>query len=322
MCRFLLRQILVLCITFQNIHSHDVDMRLRHAEVFHAVYTNGSVTAAAKVLNVTQPSVSKVLAHAEQVLGYALFERVRGALIPTPEAHRLFKSVSTVYQNMEQLRRLAHNLHSSDESRIRVAATPAFGLHLLPSTIASFLLTHGNTAFEIETLHYEEMALALEEQRIDIGVAFDPPAKPGLGIDTIATTEFVVLAPQDLKISGKQVLSIRDLANLPFIKLSGRSPLGQMLTRQLEERSTELKTLVSCDTYHIAKSLVAEGAGITIIDKITALSSGHGDVKICRLEPTIRFPISVIHLDSRPLSAVAREFVKHLRIRTSEFLCR
>ncbi|MXW73773.1 MAG: LysR family transcriptional regulator, partial [Chromatiales bacterium] len=48
-------------------------MRLRHAEVFHAVYSSGSITAAARVLNVTQPSVSKVLAHAEQVLGYALF---------------------------------------------------------------------------------------------------------------------------------------------------------------------------------------------------------------------------------------------------------
>lgn len=295
-------------------------MRLRHVEVFHAVYTSGSVTAAAKVLNVTQPSISKVLAHAEQVLGYALFERVRGTLIPTPEAHRLFKSVSTVYQNMEQLRRLAGNLQSSDESRIRVAATPAFGLHLLPSAIASFLLAHGKTDFGIETLHYEEMALALEEQRIDIGLAFDPPSKPGLGIDEIATAEFVVLAPVDLKISDKRVLNIRDLANLPFIKLSGRSPLGQMLTKQLEDRSTAFKTLVSCDTYHVAKSLVAEGTGITIIDEITALSAGHDGVKIWRLEPTIRFPISVIHADDRPLSMIARQFVEHLQIRTLEFL--
>lgn len=295
-------------------------MRLRHVEVFHAVYTSGSVTAAARVLNVTQPSISKVLAHAEQVLGYALFERVRGTLIPTPEAHRLFKSVSTVYQNMEQLRRLAGNLQSSDESRIRVAATPAFGLHLLPSAIASFLLAHGKTAFGIETLHYEEMALALEEQRIDIGLAFDPPSKPGLGIDEIATAEFVVLAPVDLKISDKGVLNIRDLANLPFIKLSGRSPLGQMLTKQLEDRSTAFKTLVSCDTYHVAKSLVAEGTGITIIDEITALSAGHDGVKIWRLEPTIRFPISVIHADDRPLSMIARQFVEHLQTRTLEFL--
>lgn len=295
-------------------------MRLRHVEVFHAIYTSGSITAAAQILNVTQPSISKVLAHAEQVLGYALFERVRGALIPTPEAHRLFKSVSTVYQNMEQLRRLARNLQSSDESRIRIAATPGLGLHLLPSAIASFLSSHGTTAFEIETLHYEEMALALQEQRIDIGLAFDPPAKPGLSVDVIATAEFVVLAPVSLKISDRDILNIRDLGNLPFIKLSGRSPLGQMLTRQLEDRSAELKTLVTCDTYHVAKSLAAKGIGVTIIDEVTARSPGHVDIKVWRLDPTIRFPISVIHQDAQPLSMIARQFVHHLQTKTLEFL--
>ena len=57
-------------------------MRLRQIEVFHAVYTCGTMTSAARLLNVSQPSVSKVLAHAEQQLGYPLFERVRGKLVP------------------------------------------------------------------------------------------------------------------------------------------------------------------------------------------------------------------------------------------------
>ena len=56
-------------------------MRLRHIEIFHAVYTCGSITAAAKVLNVSQPSVSKVLAHAESQLGYRLFERHKGKIL-------------------------------------------------------------------------------------------------------------------------------------------------------------------------------------------------------------------------------------------------
>ncbi len=297
-------------------------MRLRHIEVFHAVYTSGSITAAAKILCVTQPSISKVLAHAEQDLGYALFERVRGTLIPTPEAHRLFKSVATVYQNMDQLRRLAKNLQSSGESFIRVAATPALGIDLLPSTIASFINFYGQTAFEIETLHYEEIALALEDSRIDIGLAFDPPPRPGLAIDEIATAEFVVLAPLDLKISSEDVVRIQDLSKLPFIKLSSRGPLGQMLTSQLENSRTEFNTLVSCETYHIAKSLVAEGIGITIIDEITALSAGHGEVKIWRLDPCIRFPISVMHVDQQPLSVSARQFVEHLKMKTREFLAR
>ena len=80
-------------------------MRLRHIEVFHAVYTCGSITAAAKMLNVSQPSVSKVLAHAEQQLGFALFDRLKGKIIPTQEAERLITHVTDAYENINELRK-------------------------------------------------------------------------------------------------------------------------------------------------------------------------------------------------------------------------
>ena len=50
-------------------------MRIRHIEVFHAVYANGSISAAARMLNVSQPAVSKVLRHAEAQLGFFLIHK-------------------------------------------------------------------------------------------------------------------------------------------------------------------------------------------------------------------------------------------------------
>jgi molybdenum-dependent DNA-binding transcriptional regulator ModE len=99
-------------------------MRLRQIEVFHAIYTSGSMTNAARLLNVSQPSVSKVLAHAEQQLGYLLFDRVKGKLVATPEADRLFGLVSNVYEHVEQLRHVAENLRASDVGKVRIAASP------------------------------------------------------------------------------------------------------------------------------------------------------------------------------------------------------
>ena len=59
------------------------EMNLRHIEIFHAVYVNGSVSAAARALDVPQPSVSKMLRHAESLLGFQLFQRTSGGLVPT-----------------------------------------------------------------------------------------------------------------------------------------------------------------------------------------------------------------------------------------------
>ena len=295
-------------------------MRLRQIEVFHAVYSTGSMTNAAAKLNVSQPSVSKVLAHAEQQLGYRLFDRVKGKLIPTPEAHQLFKHVREVYEDVDRLRHVAQNLKATSAGRIRVASTPAFGLEILPRAIASFRDKHPDAIFEIETLHLDEIHHALLESRIDIGLAFDPSQHPGIETKRLARGRFVVLAPDTAEFGGKALLSIGDLKDRPFIGLNGRGPLGQLLLERLESSDVEPRVVAWTETYHIAKALVASGAGITIADEITARSAIGGNVVTIPLEPAIKFDITLLQRADTPLSLVTKRFNRHLGTLVKEML--
>ena len=295
-------------------------MRLRQIEVFHAVYSSGSMTNAAAMLNVSQPSVSKVLAHAEQQLGFQLFERNKGKLIPTPEADLLFKHVSDVYQNIGRLKHVARNLRVAEEGRIRVASTPAFGVELLPAAIASFREKHPNIVFEIETLHLDEMNNALIESRIDIGLAFDPIAHPGIDQQRLATGRFVVIAPPDVDFGAADYLTIKDLQPHPFIALNNRGPLGRLLSTYLATSEVELNVIAWSETYHIAKAMVACGAGIAITDEITARSASGGNVQTLRLKPSLKFDIKALHLSSSPLSIAANNFIDELRHRMARFI--
>ena len=295
-------------------------MRLRQIEVFHAVYTSGSMTNAAAMLNVSQPSVSKVLAHAEQQLGYQLFERNKGKLLPTPEAHQLFGHVADVYRDIDRLRHLAKNLRVTSSGRIRIASTPAFGVEILPRTIASFRENHKHTVFEIETLHLEEINNALLESRVDVALAFDSISNPGIEEQLLAKGRFVVLAPLDSTFKHGASVSIDQLADQPFIGLNNRGPLGRLLSTHLATSGVELDIVAWSETYHVAKALVACGAGVTIADEITARSSAGGDVRVLPLEPTIEFDIKAMHLSSTPLSIVTNSFVDHLRDTVVNFL--
>jgi DNA-binding transcriptional LysR family regulator len=295
-------------------------MRLRQIEVFHAIYTTGSMTNAAALLNVSQPSISKVLTHAEQQLGYRLFDRVKGKLIPTPEAHQLFAHVKAVYKDVNRLRHVATNIKTAGAGRIRVAGTPAFGLEVLPAAVASFHREHPETVFEIETLHFDEITDALLESRIDIGLAFDPTETPGIGRQHLASGRFVVLAPEDETFGGKTELTVDDLADFPFIALNSRGPLGQALSDYLAARATELSVVAWSETYHVARELVAQGLGITIADDITARSGTRSNIRRIRLRPTLKFSVKALTLDSVPLSIGARRFTKHLGVELKRFL--
>ena len=79
-------------------------MRLRHMEVLHAVYVTGSVSGGARALNVSQPTVSKVLKHAEDQLGFALFHRAQGRLSPTKKGELLFAEVTPIFEKIGTLR--------------------------------------------------------------------------------------------------------------------------------------------------------------------------------------------------------------------------
>jgi DNA-binding transcriptional LysR family regulator len=295
-------------------------MRLRHIEVFHAVYTYGSITAAARFLKVSQPSVSKVLAHAEQQLGYRLFDRIKGKVVPTLEAERLIGHVSGVFQSIEELQKVSENIGLSDKGRIKIAVTPAFGIDLVPSVIASYLARHPETQFEVETLHYHQVIRALNQSRIDLGVAFHPSPTPGITSEHLATAHFVAVTDSEVNFGPAESVKLDQLLDSPFIQLSDRGPLGQLLTASLKSQKVSFNPVVRAETYQFAKALAANGVGMTIIDEVTARSSGHENVCSRKLDPELTFNIALLRLESTPLSIVLQRFIAHLKREVRTFL--
>lgn len=295
-------------------------MRLRHIEVFHAVYTAGSITGAAKLLNVSQPSVSKVLAHAEQQLGFKLFDRIKGKIIPTKEAERLISHVTDAYDNINELQRIAENIRTAETGLVRIAMAPAFGIELVPAAIASYLSEHPETSFEIETLHYQQVTRALKQSRVDIGMVFDPPPVPGIVIDHLASAECVAIAHKSMDFGIKRRLTLNDLDGMPFINMNTRSPLGRLLASRRKANNIRFNNVAKVETYQMAKALVAQGAGVSIIDEITARSTGHKDVVARKLQPPLEFNIAILHVEHEPLSIVTQHFVEHLKTAVRAFL--
>ena len=117
-------------------------MNLRHIEVFHAVYQSGSVSAASRALNVSQPSVSKVLHHTQQQLGFDLFKLVRGRLVATDEAHALFVEVKDINDRLLSLQKAVRNIRDIGGGHIRLAMVPSLGQHVLPAALTAYRCQH------------------------------------------------------------------------------------------------------------------------------------------------------------------------------------
>ena len=115
-------------------------MRYRHIEVFYSVFIHGSVTKAAQDLNVTQPSISKILSQSESDLGIKLFDRLNKKMIPTQEAKILFPYVEKIHNNLSNFKKVSSNLIKKPQGDLNIAATHALGIDYLPEAILNLVL--------------------------------------------------------------------------------------------------------------------------------------------------------------------------------------
>ena len=271
-------------------------MRLRHIEIFQAIRQTGSISAAAQLLHVSQPAVSKVLQHAELQLGFPLFLRVRGKLQPTPEALLLEREVEKVSESLQGVQRLAESLRRSPGHRLRIGSTPALALSLLPPVISEWTRRYPDISCELASAHSRELVQNLLMRELDVALTFKLPDHPGLKARALAHGVLVALAPRGYWPDESEgvALALHELADAPLIGLSNADPLFARLDSYLKTIEPPPRISIAVQTYSLARAMVESGAGLAVIDPFTALGASRASTLIRPLSPAL--PITLYAL--------------------------
>ncbi|CAB5657193.1 LysR substrate-binding domain-containing protein [Comamonas aquatica] len=299
-------------------------MRLRHIEVFNAVMQTGSVSAAARLINVTQPAVSRTLQHAELQLGFALFERARGRLTPTNEAMALFPHVEKLYEQLDEVQRLAAGLrHGAVTDRLQVLTVFALSREVLPHAVAGFRQRYPQVQVTVQALHTPQVVSGLLLQEADVGFVISSAGQHALERESLAEVDMHCIVPKGLlppsriKPAG---MALQDLADLPVVALDARDPLGMRINQACREHGVGLSPVVTVQTYHAALSMAEYGLGIAIVDGCTASAADKRKVHVLPLLPRITVSVNALHLAQRPSSVLARAMTQEMRKALRELL--
>jgi DNA-binding transcriptional LysR family regulator len=284
-------------------------MRLRQIEVFHAVYANGSISAAARALNVSQPAVSKVLRHTEAQLGIKLFDLVRGRLVPSDEAHALFREVDEVFDRIASLQLTAQNLRASGAGHLRIGVVPSLGLEIAPRAIAAFRAKNPDVTFSVRTLHHNDVVRSLYERECDLAIGYDPPDHPRMRQKKLASAALYLMAPKGQFGADRDAVAITELNGLDMVSVTGSGPIGDLVTRAFSKAQIEAREIVSVSTYYIAAALVRYGSGVAIVDAFTAQAMATDGLDVLQLTPELNFGVCAAWLEDRPLSKLGSKFV-------------
>ncbi|TRD12124.1 LysR family transcriptional regulator [Erythrobacter insulae] len=288
-------------------------MRIRHIEVFYHVYREGSISAAARNLYVSQPSVSKVLRHAEDQLGFALFDRRKGRLFPTDAATELFRDVSEIYERMSVLDRTAGNIRNRKGGHLRIGVLPSLGFAIVPPMVAAMRAADPDASFDLSTLHSDEITPGLLEKRFDLCIGFDDEFDDRIRCQTVNSVEIALICRRGVFPEAAETLSPDALEGKEMIGLRDSGPVADRIEAYLEREGINPVVAISAQTYFVAAELVKLGAGFAIVDGFTAKRFANEELQSFALKGSPTLPFVAMTLAEETGNALVEDAIATLR---------
>lgn len=293
-----------------------MNITFRQLQTFREVMRHGSVSAAARAIGRTQPSVSAALANLEQELGFDLFLREKGRVIAKPEAHYFLEEAQTMLDRMAQTFRMMREIGDLEKGQLRIACLPAASNFFLPKVLGDFVRSRPNVTASLVTRSSTLIEELIASQQFDIGLSETPRPR-----STIEFREFrlkcVCAVHHEHPLASKERVTPEDLDGLPQATLSRDHPISIQTKRAFEDAGARFNPRFELQISQPALFLVEQGLCVSICDLISVESYRtfrEADPKIVFIPffPETSISTSILTPSQRPLSLLAKAFQSHL----------
>ncbi|MEX3010441.1 LysR family transcriptional regulator [Hoeflea sp. TYP-13] len=286
-------------------------MNLRQLEAFRATMRCGSITEAAEMLHISQPSVSRLISDLERSVGFELFTRVGRGLAPTVEARTFYGGVEGMFVGIDRLQELATSIRTTTGGEISIGTIQSIATIELPKAINQLYRQYADIRFMIHSRNTPAILDAVQLQQFDLGIVGRQPPYKGVEVLFQASAPYVCLMPEEHPLVGEA--GSVDLAHLVneerFVTFGGAYP-DEMMSID-SELSTEMqrRSRLSATNMPVAASLVRDTGVFAIADPFSAEQAVRlGGVAFRPIKQNLKYHVALIASGRERLSKHALEF--------------
>lgn len=294
-------------------------MNLRQIEAFLAVVDLGTVTRAAESIYVTQSAVSRLLARLEREVGFQLFDRRQGLMVPTAEAKALHVEAMRSYIGLKEIQLAAQRIAQIGSGTLKVCVMSSLQQGALPKLVTEFMQMHPGITVVFDVQRHYDVVYAVSRGSAEIGFATLPVDHPDVKSVPIARTPAVCILPAGHPLAARETIGPMDLQGVDFINVPRKrfndriTRVHDRITRILDAHGVRPRVRVEAGTMLAAMALVEAGAGTFVIDAFTLGAVRDANVVIRPFHPEVIVEVGALYSSSQPLSILATKFLDHCR---------
>ncbi len=289
---------------------------LRQLRALRAVAESGSFSAAAEVLNYTQPAVSKSIATLERELGAVLVERECRPVRLTDAGAALVRHADAVFARLSSARSEIEAITQANAGTVAVGSFGSAAAAFVVDALCEFRKRHPGVHVSIVEGMPSALIRRLRAGELDLAVVFDFPAAgedigEGLELHELLEQPFDVVLPPGHPLADKRRVRPSALADEDWLlqDFGPGSPTLRLIGRMCAAAGFEPRVAFRVNDCQVILAMVAVGEGVSILPRLM-LDPLHADVIVKAVEgdaPTQR--VAAVRLPTRYLAPAAVEFL-------------
>jgi DNA-binding transcriptional LysR family regulator len=282
-------------------------MDLRRLSYFLAIAAHRRMAKAAEELGVAQPTLSQQIRALEQDLGTVLFDRTPHGMQLTETGRTLREHAQRLMVQSDAARIAIAELEGGMTGTLRVGVIHTYSTAFLPQIIGSFSEKYPNIRLSVEAGNAQGVEQRILSGHLDLGIAFDPPQHPQLGVDRLFEERLVLVLARSQNRLPQQSISLAALSRRPLALLTTSFATRRILDESLAP-NMKLDVRVEMDSVEALIELAKSG-GLPTVLADRSLNARKGLSMVPIGPPWIRRSGALLWDAHRYQTAAARAFM-------------
>ncbi len=272
---------------------------------FVEVATQGSFSAAATTLRVSQPSVSVAVKKLEERLDTQLFHRHARGVKLTPAGERLLNRAREAARALSAAQDEIDSLQTEPRGSFVLGCHESLGTYVLPGFMGRFLERFPDIEISLHNANSKDIEEAIVERTVDLGLVVNPVRHPDCVVRDLFDDRVIFVVAEALTKQRKKPLSLLTQRPLFFVPALRQT---QVLLAELETRDIPVGRTVACSSMELVKSLVLDGAGVGVLPyRVAAHGVAEGRLRpLSRKLPGFDDKITLVWRADSPMTAGLR----------------
>jgi DNA-binding transcriptional LysR family regulator len=286
----------------------------RQLRLFLALADEGSVSRAAQLCHVTQPTASMQLKELSLSVGLPLYEVIGKKVHLTEAGRELAQTARTMLGEWSTFAQKIDRMKGLSRGQLRVAVVST-AKYFIPRMLGQFCQTYPEIDITFEVLNRTGVVDLLRENKLDLAVMSVPPSDLDVETDLFMHNPLIALCPKGHDLAQKKRVSLKQFTAQPLIMREVGSGTRMVADRFFTEQGVTPRIKLTLGSNEAIKQAVAGGLGCAILSQHSFVSERiERDIAIIPVEG---FPLPsqwfIVYGRGKKLSPIADIFRTYLR---------